>query len=118
VRAPRASLAPAWLSWTFYLTAGMTSYTVPMTKSSQFVKTTISVPSEVYARATRRAKELGTSRSAFFADAVEKELDAATTSPDVIERINAVVDAVADDAKEFVREATRRLLAKDDDTKW
>ena len=99
-------------------TAGMTSYTVPMTKSSQFVKTTISVPSEVYARATRRAKELGTSRSAFFADAVEKELDAATTSPDVIERINAVVDAVADDAKEFVREATRRLLAKDDDTKW
>ncbi len=89
-----------------------------MTKTNHFVKTTISVPSEVYARATRRAKELGTSRSAFFAGAVEKELDATHTSVDVIDRINAVVDAVSDDTREFTEAASRRLLAKDDDTKW
>jgi hypothetical protein len=87
-------------------------------KTSQFVKTTISVPSEVYARATRRAKELGTSRSAFFAGAAEKELDAANTSAGVRDRINAVVDAVNDDTIEFTTMAARRLLAKDDATKW
>jgi metal-responsive CopG/Arc/MetJ family transcriptional regulator len=85
-----------------------------MTKDTQYVKTTISVPSEVYARATRRAKELGTSRSAFFSDAVEKELDSANTSADVIERINAVVDAVKDDTVEFATTAARRRLTKDD----
>ena len=89
-----------------------------MTKTTQFVKTTISVPSEVYARATRRAKELGTSRSAFFAGAAEKELDAANTSAGVIDRINAVVDAVKDDTIEFTTSAARRLLAKDNGTKW
>lgn len=89
-----------------------------MTKTTQFVKTTISVPSEVYARATRRAKELGTSRSAFFAGAAEKELDAANTSAGVIDRINAVVDAVKDDTIEFTLTAARRLLVKDDGTKW
>jgi len=89
-----------------------------MTKTTQFVKTTISVPSEVYARATRRAKELGTSRSAFFARAAEKELDAANTSAGVIDDINAVVDAVKDDTVEFTTMAARRLLAKNDGTKW
>ena len=97
---------------------GMTSYTLNMTKTNQFVKTTISVPIEVYARATRRAKELGTSRSAFFAGAVEKELEAANTSAGVIDRINAVVDAVNDDTNEFSTTAAHRLLAKDDGTKW
>ncbi len=96
----------------------MTGYTLNMAKTNQFVKTTISVPIEVYARATRRAKELGTSRSAFFAGAVEKELEAANTSAGVIDRINAVVDAVNDDTNEFSTTAAHRLLAKDDDTKW
>ena len=99
-------------------TQGMTSYTLNMTKTNQFVKTTISVPIEVYARATRRAKELGTSRSAFFASAAEKELEAANTSVGVIDRINAVVDAVNDDTSEFSSAAAHRLLAKDDGTKW
>ncbi len=97
---------------------GITSYTGRMSKTTQFVKTTISVPSEVYARATRRAKELGTSRSAFFAGAAERELDAANTSEGVIERINAVVDAVRDDTMEFTATVARRRLAKDDGTKW
>ncbi|MGA7835662.1 MAG: hypothetical protein WCA31_10700 [Acidimicrobiales bacterium] len=89
-----------------------------MAETNHFVKTTISVPSEVYARATRRAKELGTSRSAFFSGAVEKELDAMRTSVDVIDRINAVVDAINDDTREFTEVASRRQLAKDDSTKW
>jgi metal-responsive CopG/Arc/MetJ family transcriptional regulator len=89
-----------------------------MTKTTQFVKTTISVPSEVYARATRRAKELGTSRSAFFTKAAEKELDAANTSAGIIDRINAVVDAVNDDTIAFTTTAARRVLAKDDGAKW
>ncbi|MHB2029324.1 MAG: hypothetical protein ACYCPT_10975 [Acidimicrobiales bacterium] len=89
-----------------------------MAETNHFVKTTISVPKEVYARATRRAKELGTSRSAFFAGAVAKELNATHTSADVIERINAVVDAVNDDTREFSKAASRRQLAKDDGTKW
>ena len=96
----------------------MTSYTVRVPKSTKFVKTTISVPSEVFARATRRAKELGTSRSAFFAGAVEKELDAANTPAGIIDQINAVVDAVHDDSIEFTTAAARRVLAKTDSTEW
>jgi len=97
---------------------GMTGYTHRMSKSSHFVKTTISVPNEVYVRATRRAKELGTSRSALFARAVEKELDEEESSVDVIDRINAVVDTVKDDTREFTSTAARRVLAKDDNAKW
>jgi len=89
-----------------------------VTKTDPYVKTTISIPSGVYARATRRAKELGTSRSAFFAGAVEKELDSSNTSVDVIDRINVVVDAVNDDTREFAEEASRRQMAKDDGRKW
>jgi len=97
---------------------GMTGYTHGMSKSSHFVKTTISVPSEVYVRATRRAKELGTSRSALFARAVEKELDEENSSVDVLDRINAVVDAVKVDTIEFTSAAARSVLAKDDRAKW
>lgn len=96
----------------------MTGYTIGMNKSGHYVKTTISVPSEVFARATRRAKELGTSRSALFARAVEKELDGANSSTDVLGRINAVVDAVKDDTIEFTSAAARRALATDDGAKW
>jgi len=96
----------------------MTSYTRRVTKTDHYVKTTISIPSGVYARVTRRAKELGTSRSAFFAGAVEKELDATHASTDVIDQINAVVDAVSDDTREFTETASRRQLAKNDGTRW
>jgi len=97
---------------------GMTGYTPGMSKSTHFVKTTISVPNEVYVRATRRAKELGTSRSALFARAVEKELDEEESSVDVLDRINAVVDAVEDDTREFTSTAARRVVARDDNAKW
>ena len=76
------------------------------------------VPNEVYVRATRRAKELGTSRSARFARAVEKELDEEESSVDIIARINAVVDVVKDLTFDFSSTATRRVLVKDDDAKW
>jgi hypothetical protein len=89
-----------------------------MKNPSQFVKTTISVPSEVYARATRRAKELGTSRSAFFTDAVEKELAGTDSSIGVIERINAVIKDTEGDTSEFVAFSSRRTLKRDDATRW
>jgi hypothetical protein len=42
------------------------------------------------------------------------ELNAMSTSTDLLERINAVADAVADDTVEFTSAAARRLLSKDD----
>jgi len=89
-----------------------------MGKPSQFVKTTISVPSDVYVRATRRAKQLGTSRSAFFTEAVARELADASSNDDIVDQINSVVEEVNSDSSEFVETAARRTLLKDDATKW
>jgi hypothetical protein len=87
-----------------------------MAKTFQFVKTSISVPIQVCAPATGRAKELDTSRSTFFAIVVEKEPESANTSACVIERINEVVDAVNDNTREFASTAAFRQLEKDDGT--
>ena len=57
------------------------------------MKTAISLPDETFHRVDIRAKELGISRSEFFATAAERylsELDAAS----VTQRIDAAVDAV------------------------
>jgi hypothetical protein len=88
-----------------------------MTKTTQFAKMTISVPSEVYARATRRE---GTRYQSFsvLCWCGRKGARPANTSAGVIDRINAVVDAVKDDTIEFTAAAARRLLAKDGGTKW
>ena len=96
----------------------MTSYTEVMSKSSEFVKITISVRRDVVARATRRAKELGTNRSAWFSQVAERDLDASNSSVDVIARINAVVAASENDALDFARAAALQLLANGDDTEW
>jgi len=48
----------------------------------------------------------------------KKQLDEEESSVDVIDRINAVVDAVKDDTREFTSTAARRVLAKDDNAKW
>jgi len=89
-----------------------------MMSTGQFVQTRISVPAEVYARATRRAKELGTSRSAFFTEAVEKELARVESSVDIIDQTNAVVEDTEVDTRGFVATSSRRTLAKEDATKW
>jgi predicted DNA-binding protein len=80
------------------------------------VKTAISVPDETYERASRRAGDLGISRSEFFARAAQRyldELDALSLTrqvDDALDRLGApddtAVDAVA---------AGHRLLAETDD---
>jgi predicted DNA-binding protein len=80
------------------------------------VKTAISVPDETYERASRRASDLGMSRSEFFARAARHyldELDAQSLAgriDDALERLGSpdqsTVDAVA---------AGHRLLAASDD---
>ncbi len=96
----------------------MTSYTGTMNKTSEFMKITISVRRDVVARANRRAKELGTNRSAWFNQVAERDLDATNSSVDVIARINAVVAANENDTIDFARAAANRLLADGDDTEW
>jgi predicted DNA-binding protein len=80
------------------------------------MKTAISVPDETYERASRRAGDLGMSRSEFFARAAERyldELDAQSLTKqvdDALDRLGApdytAADAVA---------AGHRLLADTDD---
>lgn len=80
------------------------------------MKTAISVPDETYERASRRAGDLGMSRSEFFARAAERyldELDAQTLT-------NQIDDAVArldspDDEVEAAVEVGHRLLLETDD---
>jgi predicted DNA-binding protein len=80
------------------------------------MKTAISVPDETYERASRRAGDLGMSRSEFFARAAERyldELDAqslTTQIDDALDRLGAPDDTAADAVA-----AGHRLLADADD---
>jgi len=73
------------------------------------MKTAISLPDETFERATRRAAELGMSRSEFFARAAERYLrqldDASLTA-----RIDRVLDRSDDDSDEMAAAAGRRTL--------
>lgn len=80
------------------------------------MKTTISVPDDTFDRATRRAKDLGLSRSEFFARAANRyleELDAHS--------VTAQIDAAAkqigslDEASAAAVEAGHRVLLDADD---
>jgi hypothetical protein len=95
----------------------MTGYTTGVRKASEYTKITISVRNDVAARARRRAKELGTSQSAWFTSVAERELDASESSTDYIARINATVSVTSDDTTDFARIAARRTL-ETDDTPW
>jgi predicted DNA-binding protein len=80
------------------------------------MKTAISVPDDTYERASRRAGDLGMSRSEFFARAAERyldELDAqslTTQIDDALDRLGAPDDTAADAVA-----AGHRLLADADD---
>lgn len=81
-----------------------------------FVKTAISVPDETFEAASRRAQELGISRSEFFSTAVARyvaELDAASLTA----RIDAALDVEQDDDTEalVVQAGRRSLRAADED---
>jgi predicted DNA-binding protein len=80
------------------------------------MKTAISLPDETFDRASRRAKDLGMSRSEFFARAANRyleELDAGSVTrqiDDAVERIGR-----AGESAEVAVEAGRRLLRESPD---
>ena len=82
------------------------------------MKTAISVPDPTFEAASRRAQELGMSRSEFFSRAAAHylaELDGASLTA----RLDAALDTATDDetAAAVVR-AGRRALDADHDEEW
>ena len=79
------------------------------------VKTAISLPERTFEQATRRAKELGISRSEFFARAAElylEDLDTHSLTQQIDEAIQA---AGADESSSDAVTVGRRRLAGEDD---
>jgi len=76
------------------------------------VKTAISVPEETFARASRRAQDLGMSRSEFFARAAERYLDE-LDAESVTRKIDAAIARLAheDESSAYAVTAGRRFLA-------
>ena len=79
------------------------------------MKTAISLPDDTYARATRRARELGVSRSEFFAQAAQRyldQLDASSLTSQIDEAVvHAVEDGPGDDSSAWAVTAGHRRLA-------
>ncbi|OEV04845.1 ribbon-helix-helix protein, CopG family [Streptomyces oceani] len=76
------------------------------------MKTAISLPDETYERASRRASDLGVSRSEFFARAAQRyldELDAQSLTGQIDDALEYV--GTLDEATSDAIEAGRRLLA-------
>jgi metal-responsive CopG/Arc/MetJ family transcriptional regulator len=79
------------------------------------VKTAISLPDALFDQATARAAELGISRSAFFARAVELYLDELSRHT-IAEQINeALASAGADESGAVAAAAGERVLAAGED---
>jgi metal-responsive CopG/Arc/MetJ family transcriptional regulator len=80
------------------------------------MKTAISLPNDTFERVSRRAMDLGLSRSEFFARAANRyleELDSAS----VTEKINAALRQIraTDDSEEVAVESGRQLLLDNPD---
>lgn len=80
------------------------------------MKTAISLPNSTFERATHRAKDMGMSRSEFFARAAERFLDE-LDAQSLTGRIDAALDSLEspDDTAVAAVEAGRRTLAGLDD---
>lgn len=79
------------------------------------VKTAISLPDDTYERASRRAKELGISRSEFFATAATRYLETLDRES-LTARIDQALELVGDDPDALLaRQLGRRLL---DENAW
>lgn len=80
------------------------------------MKTAISVPDDTYQRASRRAKDLGMSRSEFFSRAASRylqELDSESLTRQIDEAVAAL--AGPDDSNAVAVDLGRRLLAETGD---
>ena len=79
------------------------------------MKTAISLPDDTYERASRRAKELGISRSEFFATAATRYLETLDRES-LTARIDEALELVGDDPDALLaRQVGRRLL---DENAW
>jgi metal-responsive CopG/Arc/MetJ family transcriptional regulator len=77
------------------------------------MKTAISVPDDTFEQATKRAEELGISRSEFFARAARRYLDE-LSSRSLTRQIDEVLRSVgADDSDQAAVAAGRRRLANE-----
>lgn len=79
------------------------------------MKTAISVPDDTFEQATRRAGELGVSRSEFFARAARRyldDLDRASLTDQIDRALEAAGD---DDSAVLAAESGRRRLGADAD---
>jgi metal-responsive CopG/Arc/MetJ family transcriptional regulator len=77
------------------------------------MKTAISLPDDTYEQASMRARELGISRSEFFARAARRYLDE-LASQSLTQQINEALHAV-DDSNAAAAAAGRSYLAAQDD---
>jgi metal-responsive CopG/Arc/MetJ family transcriptional regulator len=79
------------------------------------VKTAISLPDDTYEQASRRAAELGISRSEFFARAARRYLDE-LASRSLTQQIDEALEAAGDDdSGDAAATAGRGYLAAQDD---
>jgi metal-responsive CopG/Arc/MetJ family transcriptional regulator len=79
------------------------------------VKTAISVPDDTFEQATRKAAELGISRSEFFARAARRYLDE-LASRSLTQQVNDALHATGnDDSAAVAAQAGRNLLAAGED---
>jgi metal-responsive CopG/Arc/MetJ family transcriptional regulator len=79
------------------------------------VKTAISLPDDTYAQASRRAAELGISRSEFFARAARRYLDELASQSLTQQIDEALETATADDSNAAAAAAGRSYLTAQDD---
>ncbi len=82
---------------------------------TRFMKTAISVPDDIFADATKRAKDLGISRSEFFSTALRRYLDDLSRES-LTQQINQVLDLpdYDEEASVVAVEAGRRRLSEGD----
>lgn len=78
------------------------------------MKTAISLPDATFDAATRRAAELGMSRSQFFAVAAQRYLDELDSSSVTTQIDDALDDAGADDSATIAVAAGRTRLSVED----
>ncbi|MDZ7641576.1 MAG: hypothetical protein U5J62_06105 [Desulfurivibrio sp.] len=73
------------------------------------MKTAISVPDTLFARADRFARRVNKSRSSVVSDALQEYLS--RHSPDeVTEAMDQAIDSLEESADQFVKSATKRTL--------
>ena len=75
------------------------------------MKTAVSIPDEVFARAERLARRLKKSRSRLFAEALEEYVRRHDPG-EVTAAMDAVCEEVGDDADLFLAKVTRQVLER------